>query len=424
MTAPVDDGRHRADLQAATMAPEPLEVLGERPLVSVNKEGSLRARLNSLFAMLLVVVLGAAVLLFYFRAAYARRSDARSANAAQLQTQASAEMRLSPLGAVEPPNPPKITSPVATTALAAPPDAIALSGAPPLGPQASETRDADEPYDAAWDQPALEESASARAGPTPPSAPSPEALQRQQALASPVLFRANNGAELAVVSATSSAATATGSADSPLGALLRTTDATTVEAHRLSTQRWLLPKGAFLDCTLETALDSQLPGMATCITATDVFGVDGQQVLLERGTKLIGETRGEARPGQSRLFVLWNEARTPRGVIVPLASPGTDALGRSGLPGRIDNHFSARFGAAILISVIDGAIQAAVQSQRQDAGSSVVLNTQNSQDILTEILRSTLNIPPTIQVAQGSRIQVLVARDVDFRSIAALRAGR
>jgi hypothetical protein len=66
-----------------------------------------------------------------------------------------------------------------------------------------------------------------------------------------------------------------------------------VQAKVLATQRLLLPKGAFLDCTLETAIDSSLPGMTTCITATDTFGADGSVVLLERGTKLVGETRGD-----------------------------------------------------------------------------------------------------------------------------------
>jgi type IV secretion system protein VirB10 len=32
-------------------------------------------------------------------------------------------------------------------------------------------------------------------------------------------------------------------------------------------------------------------------------------------------------------------------------------------------------------------------------------------------LRSTVNIPPTIRVRNGARIQVLVARDVDFRPV-------
>ena len=102
--------------------------------------------------------------------------------------------------------------------------------------------------------------------------------------------------------------------------------------------------------------------MTTCITATDTFGADGKVVLLERGTKLVGETRGAGAQGQARVFVLWTEARTPTGVVVPLASPGTDELGRSGLPGEVHRHFWQRFGAAMLISVIDGAVQAGVQA--------------------------------------------------------------
>ncbi len=70
-----------------------------------------------------------------------------------------------------------------------------------------------------------------------------------------------------------------------------------VRAEVLPAQRLLLPKGAFIDCTLETAIDSTLPGMTTCVMATDTFGVDGSVVLLERGTKLIGETRGQVQQG-------------------------------------------------------------------------------------------------------------------------------
>ena len=37
--------------------------------------------------------------------------------------------------------------------------------------------------------------------------------------------------------------------------------------------------------------------MTTCITATDTFSADGSVVLLERGTKLVGETRGQVQQG-------------------------------------------------------------------------------------------------------------------------------
>jgi type IV secretion system protein VirB10 len=192
-----------------------------------------------------------------------------------------------------------------------------------------------------------------------------------------------------------------------------------VAASVLPTRRFLLAKGAFIDCTLETAIDSTLPGMTTCITATDTFSADGAVVLLERGTKLVGETRGQVQQGTSRIFVLWGQARTPTGVVVPLASPGTDELGRSGLPGEVNRHFWDRFGAAILLSVVSGAVQGAVNSH--NSSGSVVVSPSTSTDVMTEILKSTVNVPPTVTKAQGDRIQVFVARDVDFRSVYALR---
>jgi type IV secretion system protein VirB10 len=206
-----------------------------------------------------------------------------------------------------------------------------------------------------------------------------------------------------------------------LAALLRPSVTSTVRAEVLPTQRLLLPKGAFIDCTLETAIDSTLPGMTTCVMATDAFGVDGEVVLLERGTKLIGETRGQVQQGSARVFVLWTEARTPTGVIVPLASPGTDELGRSGLPGTVNTHFWERFGAAMLVSVIDGAVEGAVQSAHGGSGT-VIINPSGTQGVMTEVLKGTISIPPTVVKQQGDRIQVLVARDLDFRSVYELRS--
>ena len=85
------------------------------------------------------------------------------------------------------------------------------------------------------------------------------------------------------------------------------------------------------------------------------------------------------------------------------------------MAGTIDTHFNERFGAAILVSVIDAGFSALARG-----GNTVVVNPDGSREVLTEILRNTIAIPPTIRVAQGARVQVLVARDADFRSVYAL----
>jgi type IV secretion system protein VirB10 len=70
--------------------------------------------------------------------------------------------------------------------------------------------------------------------------------------------------------------------------------------------------------------------------------------------------------------------------------------------------------------MIDGAIQAASQSSNR--GGTVIYNPSNATDVVTEVLKSTVNIPPTVRKQNGDRIQILVARDLDFRSVYELRA--
>jgi type IV secretion system protein VirB10 len=69
--------------------------------------------------------------------------------------------------------------------------------------------------------------------------------------------------------------------------------------------------------------------------------------------------------------------------------------------------------------MIDGVIQSAVNRSQQNGGT-VILNPSGAGDVATEVLRSTLNIPPTVRIPQGERIEVLVARDLDFRGVYSL----
>ena len=368
-------------------------VQGERGPTEVSRSPSLQSRISSLLAVGLMSVLGVGLLTWYYANAMTRSSrDKQSAHSASVQ-RAQGDMPLPSLGRIDPPphsiEPPPALSPTPLLEI-------------PLAPSSPEATPSSTP-------------AGTGASPPPKSA-SQLLLDRQL---SGAVFVPRGVATVGLEGTPPSNGTAPDAGE--LTALLRPNVTATVRAQVLPTQRLLLPKGAFIDCTLETAIDSTLPGMTTCVMATDTFGVDGTVVLLERGTKLVGETRGQVQQGSARVFVLWNEARTPTGVIVPLASPGTDELGRSGLPGAVDRHFWQRFGAAMLVSVIDGAVQAAVQSTRGNGGA-VIVNPSSNQDVLTEVLKGTINIAPTVTKQQGDRIQVLVARDLDFRSVYELRA--
>lgn len=375
-------------------------VAGERT-TALGSRVPAESRVSNLLALGLMGVLGLGALTWYYAHALTRPSGADVARAAATQ-RAQSEMPLPGLGRIDAPRMPPPFEPAAIDHVADPPPAprplVELSADP--------------------------NSTGSVTGMPPPKTPAELALERKLAGAVFVAHGLEPVAASAMARLDETAANAVPGGAVPRGgdlADLLSSPTKPGRAQMLPEQRLLLPKGAFVDCTLETAIDSTLPGMTTCVMATDAFGVDGTVVLLERGTKLIGETRGQVQQGAARIFVVWTEARTPMGVIVPLDSPGADELGRSGLPGDVNRHFWQRFGAAMLVSVIDGAVQAAAESSR-NSGGTVVVAPQASQEVLTEILRNTINIPPTVVKRNGDKIQVLVARDVDFRSVYALRS--
>jgi len=401
-------------------------VLGERAAAVVNAVRSVQSRVSSILAAGLMMALGISALTWYYAHALTRRTQARQSAQSAAVSRARGEMPLPSLGPITPPSTGNPAASADATeqrfAAGSAPD-IALPEAPPaatgwIGSGGASSGNAD----------------AARLNPTPPKAP--WELLRERRLAGEVFAKepaapTRPPAQQPVVSASGNAGAGVDPEESEptnsrrgegtLAALLKPTRSAAVQAQILPTERFILPKGAFIDCTLETAIDSTLPGMTTCVTAADTFGADGKVVLLERGSKLVGETRGQVQQGQARVFVVWSQARTPSGVVVPLDSPGTDELGRAGLPGEVNRHFWERFGAAMLISVVDGAVQAGVQAANHSGGA-VIYAPSASQDVLTEVLKDTLQIPPTIVKHNGDRIQVLVARDIDFRSVYELHA--
>ncbi len=199
-----------------------------------------------------------------------------------------------------------------------------------------------------------------------------------------------------------------------LAARLQPTRLSGVAAGVLKNQPYLLTTGTVIPCILQTAMDSTLPGFVTCIVPQDVLGKTGL-TLLDRGTRVVGEFRGGVRQGVERMFVVWTRAETPQGVVIALDSPATDALGRSGLDGEVDRHFWQRFGGALLLSFVDGVLQAGVAAASKEG--TTTINTGQTQSVIAESLRGSIDIPPTLRKNQGELVSVFVARDLDFSTV-------
>ena len=195
----------------------------------------------------------------------------------------------------------------------------------------------------------------------------------------------------------------------------------TVVASQLGNRSLTMPKGVLFTCSLKTRVISATSGFVACQVQRNVFSDDGKVVLAERGSHLDGEYRVvQVRPGVTRIPVLWTRLRTPNGVTVDLDSPGTGALGESGIGGYVDNRWPERIGAAMLVSLIDDAVKMVATDSNPVTGSTTVLlpsTTAAGSKLAEKVLEATINIPPLLYQNQGSVVGVYVARDVDFSKV-------
>jgi type IV secretion system protein VirB10 len=201
-----------------------------------------------------------------------------------------------------------------------------------------------------------------------------------------------------------------GAEPNPLDQLRRGSSLALAHAARLPDRTYLILAGTSMPCILQTAMDSATPGYVSCLMPSDVYSENGAVVLLEKGTKVMGEYRGGPAQGQHRLFVLWTRAVTPGGVAIALASPATDTLGRGGFDGDLDTHFWARFGGAVLMSVLDGGVAAA---GRPSSGFSV----QAPSSTANTALQSSIGVAPTLRKPAGSEVAIFAAQDFDFSQV-------
>ena len=210
----------------------------------------------------------------------------------------------------------------------------------------------------------------------------------------------------------------------------------------------LVAQGTLIPGVLETALQSDLPGMVRAVTSQDVWSFDGRRVLIPMGTRLIGEYKSGLATGQTRVFIVWTRMLRPDGVSVDLGSIGADELGRAGMTGFVDKHYLEKFGSSVMLSLVGGAAQFISGLGQRNNGQTTTVSTydpvtgqttqtqsqanqsvmqarqigaqqiaQSLTNIAQEALKDSIKIPPTIYVDQGAPIIVFVKRDLDFSGL-------
>lgn len=204
-----------------------------------------------------------------------------------------------------------------------------------------------------------------------------------------------------------------------LGGMLATEDMPEGRAYVRPDLKFLLIHGTTASCVLLPRIVTNYPGQTRCMINRDVYSANGHTILIRSGSIANGERKVSMKQGIAKVFVAWRDIETPEGVSIRLDSMAADQLGAAGLDAWIDNHYAERFGGAIMLSLLDDTFKALGNSTTKsgDGGVTFDSSTSNGEDMASIALENSINMAPTGYVNQGTELTILVARDIDFRSI-------
>ena len=196
-----------------------------------------------------------------------------------------------------------------------------------------------------------------------------------------------------------------------------------VSATKIAHPEKTIAQGELIHAVLETAINSDLPGMVRAVVTEPVYSYVGSDVLLPKGSRLVGQYASLAGNGSAtnRVYIMWNRVITPKGTSVMINSPSSDGLGTSGQGAdSIDSHFWHVFGNATLMSIIGAGtanlgVTPGDQPNSSDAYRGAIAD--SFQQTAGKMLSQNMNIAPTLHINQGARINVFVAKDIDMGSL-------
>ena len=207
-----------------------------------------------------------------------------------------------------------------------------------------------------------------------------------------------------------------------------------VEVRMIEDRSRTIAHGKLLSAILETSINTEFPGAVRGIITRDVYGEAGKEVLIPKGSRLYGSYSSAVKRGQGRVNISWSRLLRPDGISLNIALTAADQFGRAGIPGETDNRYSSLVANSLLTSVLAVAGTAAAQEIMGNGNSQTSTTINASQgttttygnagnqalydvtktiiDIVTGIIKNTIDLNPVIRIPQGARMTVIVNSDI------------
>ncbi|WP_376705501.1 TrbI/VirB10 family protein [Mesorhizobium sp. ISC25] len=194
-------------------------------------------------------------------------------------------------------------------------------------------------------------------------------------------------------------------------------DRRTVSPNRLveKASPYVVQAGTVIPAALITGIRSDLPGEITAQVTENVYdSPTGAHLLIPQGARLIGQYDSHVAFGQSRVLLVWNRLIMPDGTSIVLErQQGADAEGFSGPEDEVDRHWGQMFRAAALSTLLGIGTSLGSSDDESEIAKAIRESAQDSaSDIGQQLVRSQLNVQPTLTVRPGFPVRVIVNRDL------------
>ncbi len=192
-------------------------------------------------------------------------------------------------------------------------------------------------------------------------------------------------------------------------------------------------QGKVISAVLETAVDTDLASTVRAVITRDVYAEEGKNILIPRGSRVVGTYSTSVAAGQSRVTINWNRIIRVDGMSLNIASIGADRLGRAGVQGDLDNRYAQQLANSFLSSVLSVGTSLVAEKLSGSTGITSTISsltgettttsgkasdyalidaTQQFMDDAKQIVDDIAEQKPVIRIPQGEKIVIMVTQDV------------
>ncbi len=174
--------------------------------------------------------------------------------------------------------------------------------------------------------------------------------------------------------------------------------------------------GTILPLTLETGINSDIPGQITAIVKNDVYdSKTGRVLLIPSGSRVIGQYSSNVSFGQERVQLVFNRITLPNQKSINIGSMiGVDQMGQSGAKDKVDAKLGKVFGSVIMSAILGAGTAVTTDRNNSDDWESEAGRGAGEQilDVGSNYADKLLNVQPTLTIRPGYTIGMFIGKDL------------